>query len=299
MMKKPVPAEHQLYQSYSTEEELDRIKGHYEQDPKFFYLLTGGTWNTYSCTLWEREDSTPTEAEEAKLDLFARGMDLKPGMRILDVGSGWGGPLVYLCKKYGVSGVGISVNADQTVEANARAERYGVDAKFYLKPWQEYEPELGSFDGIYSDEVITHFQHLDQFFACCYEWLRKGGRMVHKELHYTHMRHSIFGRMGEHVHGVYNYSGNYVILASELQMLNDTGFEIVDHIQMPITNYQRTMDYWLKNTFDHKEEMIELGGEPHWRDFRKYLKIIRRLFSTNAMSCDVVVSQKIDPDDHA
>src|SRR5687767_12462584 len=95
----------QLYQSFSTEEDKQRTNVHYEQPVQFFYRMTGGEWNVYSCNLWDHA-TTDTESQEAKLDLLAQFMDLKPGQRILDVGCGWGGPLVYLCKTYGVEGVG-------------------------------------------------------------------------------------------------------------------------------------------------------------------------------------------------
>ena len=88
--------ERNLYQQYSKIDEIDRIAYHYEVDPKFFEIITGGEWNTYSCSFWGSA-TTMTEAQENKLELYAANMGLKKGMNILDVGCGWGGPLVYLC----------------------------------------------------------------------------------------------------------------------------------------------------------------------------------------------------------
>src|SRR5262249_2515521 len=116
---------HQMYQTYAQAEETERSASHYEQDPRFYYYFTGGEWNVYSCIIWPDANTPPTEAQQTKLDLLAQEMQLKPGMRILDVGCGWGGPLTYLCKTYGVSGVGITVSPKQRAEAQARAARYG------------------------------------------------------------------------------------------------------------------------------------------------------------------------------
>src|SRR5258708_38807800 len=124
----PVPTDHQMYQSYEKTEETERSASHYEQDPRFYYYFTGGEWNVYSCILWPNADTTPTQAQEAKLDLLAQQLDLKPGMRILDVGCGWGGPLTYFCKIYGVTGVGIAVSPKQIEAAEARAAKYGVNS---------------------------------------------------------------------------------------------------------------------------------------------------------------------------
>src|ERR1700716_2980612 len=100
--------EHQLYHDYSVREDQDRTNVHYEQPPEFFYLFTGGEWNVYSCNLWDTA-TNDTESQEHKLNRTGELAGLKPGMRILDVGCGWAGPLTYLCKTFGVSGVGLTL----------------------------------------------------------------------------------------------------------------------------------------------------------------------------------------------
>jgi cyclopropane-fatty-acyl-phospholipid synthase len=285
------------YEPLPVEEDAERAKSHYEHDPQFYYYHTGGEWNVYSSLYWPHENATGTEAQEAKLDILARWMDLKPGMRILDVGCGWGGPLTYFCKKYGVTGAGITVSPKQRAAAEQRAARYGVDAKFHLTHWQDFYDERG-FDAIYSDEVIVHFLNLGEFFAHCWKMLKMNGRFVHKELHYTHHRHSIFGRTGEHVYKNFGESGRYRILADELQNLNDSGFELVHIDTIPMEHYRKTMDYWLNNLHTHRDELKQIAGDEAYSTFRKYLKIMRAVFNTKAMTLDVVVSEKIDPDEH-
>jgi cyclopropane-fatty-acyl-phospholipid synthase len=295
MSDKVISDQHQMYQEYSQAEDTERSAHHYEQHPQFYYYFTGGEWNVYSCSFWPTEQSTITEAQQSKLDMLAKEMQLKPGMRILDVGCGWGGPLTYLCKTYGVTGVGITVSPKQRDEAIARALRYGVDAKFFVCHWENFTDEQG-FDAVYSDEVIVHFFNLSGFFAHCWKLLKMDGRMVHKELHFTHKRHTKFGRTGEHAHAVFAFSGSYRLLAEELQMLNDTGFEIVQVTQIPITQYMRTMDFWLHNLFENREAIKSLVGEQVYSDFRKYIKIYRWAFTTNSLTLDVLTSKKVDPE---
>src|SRR3712207_5325574 len=112
----------QFYQPYSPEEDKQRTNSHYEQPVEFFYAVTGGKWNVYSCNLWG-EVMTDTESQEAKLNLLAQLMQLKPGQRILDVGCGWGGPLVYLSKTYGVQGVGLTLSSLQKRAASSGSRR--------------------------------------------------------------------------------------------------------------------------------------------------------------------------------
>ncbi len=295
MPKSQIPAEHQLYRAYSRDEDTERSKSHYEQDPRFYYAFTGGEWNVYSGVIWPNDRTTITEAQEAKLDLLAECMQLKPGMRILDVGCGWGGPLTYLCKKYGVSGIGVTVSPRQREAATARAARYGVDARFVVCHWEEFEDPAG-FDAIYTDEVIVHFNNLSGFFARCWNLLHMGGRFVNKELHYTHQRYANMDRAMEHVNAIFGYTGNYRILADELRMLNDNGFEFVKIHHIPMDpHYFRTADVWLNNMFKHQDELKALVGDEFYSSFRKYLKIVRRTVATNAFTLDVVVSKKIDP----
>lgn len=298
MPKRKIPQEHQLYQVFDVDEEAQRSASHYEQDPQFYFYLTGGEWNVYSSYIWPNEQSTPTQAQEAKLDLLAQEMQLKPGMRILDVGCGWGGPLTYLCKTYGVTGVGIAVSSKQVGAAQARADRYGVNAKFYTTHWENFADTEG-FDAIYSDEVIVHFAQLGKFFANCWAMLKMGGMMVHKELHYTHKRHSIMARSGEFVQSVFEFTGNYRLLAEELQLLNDTGFELVHLYQIPVAQYNRTFDYWLHNMFENREAMTALAGATVYNDFRRWIKVICWSLRANNFSLDVVASRKIEPNEQA
>lgn len=298
MPKKTGPIEQINYDTLSVEEDIERSKSHYEQDAQFYYYQTGGEWNVYSSLYWPHENATGTEAQEAKIDILARLMNLKPGMRILDVGCGWGGPLTYLCRKYGVSGVGIAVSPRQVEAARARAERYGVNAQFHLTHWQDFSDTQG-FDAVYSDEVIVHFHNLGEFFAHAWKLLKPGGRFVNKELHYTHRRHSVYGRTGEHVYRIFGSAGRYRILGEELVLLNDAGFELNEIVNIPMEHYRRTMDFWLNNLHTNREELKKLSGDEFYTSFRKYLKIMRAVFNTHAMTLDVVASEKIDPDDHA
>ena len=115
-----------LYQPLTVEEDIERTNVHYEQPAEFFLTLTGGEWNTYSCGIWADADTTLTESQEAKLDMIASLLQLRPGMRLLEVGAGWGGPLTYLTTRYGVEGVGLTISPIQLEAARERFARYGA-----------------------------------------------------------------------------------------------------------------------------------------------------------------------------
>ncbi len=281
----------QLYQYYPTEEDRRRINVHYEQPAEFFYLITGGEWNTYSCNLWSEGITTDTESQEAKLDLLAGLMELKPGQRVLDVGCGWAGPLVYLCKKYGVSGVGVTTSPTQKRAAEERIARYGVDAQIVESHWRDFEDEAG-FDAVYTDEVIVHFNDLGGYFRKVHDLLHDGGRMLNKELHLTHRKYTQLSRAGAFVNEIYGSTGNYRTLAEELTLAGEADFEVQAVHHMPRFHYQRTSERWISNMQQHKKELVTLVGPEHYRRFLTYLKIARQGHSRGMFTLDVVVCHR-------
>lgn len=284
--------EKELYQSYSVDEDKERTNVHYEQPVEFFNLITGGEWNVYSCNIWDTA-TNDTESQEAKLDLLAQLMDLKPGMRILDVGCGWGGPMVYLSKKYGVQAVGLTLSAKQKKFVEERIAKQGVDAQVIECHWENYEDERG-FDAVYTDEVIVHFNRLGDYFKKVYSLLNSGGRMLNKELHFTHPQYSKMTRAMSFINEIYGSTGNYRTLADELALANQAGFDAQRIVQLPLSNYLKTIDRWTGNMREHKAQLEELVGHEYYRRFLTYLKIIRHIFMTSTMTIDIIVSHKID-----
>jgi cyclopropane-fatty-acyl-phospholipid synthase len=281
--------EHQLYHAYSVDEDRERTNVHYELPLEFFETVTGGRWNVYSCNLWSEGILDDTAAQEAKLDLIARLAGLRPGMRLLDVGCGWGGPLSYLCTTYDLEGVGVTLSPTQKAAADERIGVTGADAEVVLTHWQEYESSK-LFDVVFTDEVIVHFNDLGAFFRFCHELLVPGGVMVHKELHLKHPRFAELERGGEFVSEIYGDTGNYRTLGEELQLANGAGFDVerVHHIER--SHYVATLDRWIQSMDSSRERLTELVGESYFRAFRTYLRLARRI--QRNVTLDVVVSRK-------
>jgi cyclopropane-fatty-acyl-phospholipid synthase len=293
--------EQQFYQAYSAEEDKERTNVHYEQPVEFFYAVTGGRWNVYSCNIWDEgavEDDTTSQ--EAKLDLMAEQMDLKPGMRILDVGCGWGGPLTYLCKKYGVTGVGLTLSPAQKKAADERAAREGVadSVEIIECHWRDYAGQEASFDAVYTDEVIVHFNDLGGFFEKAYSVLREGGRMVNKELHFTHKRYAEMTRGLSLINEIYGSTGNYRPLGEELTLANDAGFDVIRIHQMPLHHYRTTMAHWVSNMWNDRARLEEMVGKEYFKRFRAYLKVCLHIFHGQTMTLDIVVSRKAPKEEY-
>jgi cyclopropane-fatty-acyl-phospholipid synthase len=295
-MRKPKAAfseEQQLYRPLTVEQDREQTNTHYEQPVEFFYTLTGGEWNVYSANLWTGSASQ-TESQERKLDILAEMMELRPGMRILDVGCGWGGPLTYLSTKYGVTGVGLTLSALQKGAAEERIARYGADVSIVQSHWKEYVADE-PFDVVYTDEVIVHFFDLGDFFRKVYEMLRDGGRMLNKELHLVNARHSEMTRAMSFINEIFGSTGNYRTLAEELALANDAGFDVAAIRQLPLTEYQKTVDSWLANMKAARPRLEELVGRETFRRFQTYLQLCHHIHGGTRMTLDLVLCRKPMP----
>jgi cyclopropane-fatty-acyl-phospholipid synthase len=104
----------------------------------------------YSCGYW-KDAATLDDAQEAKLDLVCRKLGLRPGMRVLDIGCGWGGTARFAAERYGVSVVGITVSAEQAAHGRQRCE--GLDVEIRL---QDYRAVDGRFDRVLSIGMFEH-----------------------------------------------------------------------------------------------------------------------------------------------
>ncbi len=122
---------------------------HYDIGNDLFVKMLDKGLN-YSCGYWESA-ATLDQAQEAKLDLICRKLDLRDGMRVLDIGCGWGGFAMYAAEKYGAHVTGVSVSREQIDLAEDRAAGLPVDFEL-----MDYRSVSGSFDRIVSIGMFEH-----------------------------------------------------------------------------------------------------------------------------------------------
>ena len=125
----------------------------------------------YSCAYW-KEASNLDDAQEAKLELIARKLKLKPGMRVLDVGCGWGGTAKYLAERYQVNVVGITVSQEQVKLAKQFCRGLPIEVRF-----QDYRSVQETFDRVVSVGMIEHvgYKNYPTFMDMVRRCLKKDG----------------------------------------------------------------------------------------------------------------------------
>ena len=127
----------------------------------------------YTCGYWQDADNLDT-AQEHKLELVCRKLKLEPGMRVLDIGCGWGGAARYMAEHYDVEVVGVSVSQEQVNLANQLAQEAGLNAEFRFQDYREVDEQ---FDRIYSLGMFEHvgFKNYAEYFQVAHNCLKDGG----------------------------------------------------------------------------------------------------------------------------
>ena len=213
---------------------------------------------------------TSNSLEQAQLDKkahIAAKLNLKPGMRVLDIGCGWGGLALYLHRHYDVDVLGVALAPDQIEFSNERARELGVSdrVKFELKDYRDVE---GQFDRITSVGLIEHLgtPHYPGFFAHMHRLLKDDGVM------FSHC----CGRMGGP--GVtdkwtrkYIFPGGYIPALSELVSEAEKNRLIVTDVEAMRYHYAHTLEEWYNRTMAHQEEITGLYDERFFRMWQFYL----------------------------
>ncbi len=127
---------------------------HYNLGNDLFEKMLDPSMN-YTCAYWKNA-TTLDEAQIAKMDLVCRKLQLKPGMRVLDIGCGWGGLAKYAAEKYQVNIVGITISTQQYEYAKQNCKNLPVEIRL-----QDYRDLTGTFDRIVSLGMFEHVGHLN------------------------------------------------------------------------------------------------------------------------------------------
>jgi len=208
--------------------------------------------------------------EKAQLDKkahLAAKMYLKPGMKVLDIGCGWGGFALYLHKHYGCEVLGVALAPDQIAFCQERAKAEGVDdkVKFALMDYRDVE---GQFDRISSVGLLEHVgtPHYPQFFEHTNKLLKSDGVML------SHC----CGRAGppgftDAWTRKYIFPGGYIPALSELVTQSERyGWQVMD-VEAMRFHYSHTLEEWYNRTVIHHDEIVDMYDEQFFRMWQFYL----------------------------
>jgi cyclopropane-fatty-acyl-phospholipid synthase len=252
---------------------------------------------TYSCAFFEREDMTLEEAQLAKIDLALGKCQLQPGMKLLDVGCGWGATLRRAAEHYGVHATGLTLSRNQYEYAShmlANSSLAPGSTEVRLQGWEEFDEPV---DRIVSIGAFEHFrqERYDDFFAKCRRLLPSGGRML---LHTILIR----GLRKLHEHILFCkfiareiFPGGHLCEEhTVIEHAERAGF-LVERIQSLQPHYARTLDLWAANLRARREAAIALTSREVYDRYMHYLTGCADAFRsghTDVMQFTLAVGQK-------
>lgn len=277
------------------------ISSHYDLPPEFFAAFLGPRM-AYSCAYFRTEDTPLEIAEEDKLRMTAQKLRLEPGLRVLDVGCGWGSFIDYAAERFGTTCVGTTLAEEQARTVNERAEARGradrVRADVVHAYAMDYGP--GSFDRVVTIGAIEHMEDLGRVFGNCAHMLTDDGLMlVHGMTQPWRSREALLhGDLDEAMRLVYEHFGvgHWHSLWEVVEDLEKNGFEVLD-VENITRHYGLTVNRWLDNLLANEERIVGGGilPEEKYREFVAFFAAYIAEFEMSETICSQVLCRKTLP----
>ena len=274
---------------HSRARDLAAIRFHYDVGNDFFGLWLDSRL-VYSCGYFDSPQTTLDDAQEAKLDLICRKLRLEPGMRLLDIGCGWGSLVLHAAERYAVEAIGVTLSEAQAGWAAAEIERRGLGgrASVELRDYRDLGP-LGSFDAVASVGMFEHVgrERLADYFAAALASVRPGGLFLNHGIATTAIAGGLRPRRQRFDRG--GFVGRYVFPDGELVTVEEAigfgrraGFELID-VQRLRPHYALTLQAWVERLEASAERALELVDAEVYRTWRLYMAASRHGFEDGSL----------------
>jgi cyclopropane-fatty-acyl-phospholipid synthase len=271
------------------------ISHHYDVSNAFYEWVLGPSM-AYTCACFPTPGATLEEAQFHKFDLVARKLDLQPGMRLLDVGCGWGGMVMHAAQNFGVKALGVTLSAEQASWAQRAIKEAGLSHLAEVRHLDYRDVPEDNFDAVSSIGLTEHIgkAQLPGYFAFLYGKLRPQGRMLNHCI--TRVESTEPARRPD------GFIYRYVFPDGELEapgylmgLMHDTGFE-VRHEENLREHYALTLAGWSANLDRHWDEAVAEVGQGTARVWRLYMAGSRLGFDRNQIQLHQMLGVKLAQD---
>jgi cyclopropane-fatty-acyl-phospholipid synthase len=280
---------------HSKDRDASAISHHYDVSNTFYEWVLGPSM-TYTCACYPHPDATLEQAQDYKHDLVARKLGLQPGMRLLDVGCGWGGMVRHAAREYGVKALGVTLSAQQAAWGQRAIEAAGLADLAEVRHLDYRDVTETGFDAVSSIGLTEHIgkAKLPAYFAFLYGKLKPGGRLLNHCITRPSDSDPARRAMG--------FINRYVFPDGELEgpgylmsAMNDAGFEI-RHEENLREHYAMTLAGWCANLDTHWPEAVAEVGEGTARVWRLYMAGSRLGFDQNMVALHQLLGVRLGAD---
>ncbi len=285
---------------HSRERDLAAISHHYDLSNEFYELILDPHM-AYSSGFHRDPSMSLEEAQRAKLDLVCRKLDLKPGMKMLDIGSGWGSLSLHAAEHYGVHVTGVTLSTEQRDFVMKRATERGladrVDVSLrHFRDLSGAGVVDGTIDAVASIEMGEHVgdAEYEVFTAAIHRYLRPGGRVLIQQMSRSNDAVGDRPGGGPFIETYIAPDMHMKPLAKTIGLIAAPGLEIRD-VQAMREHYPQTVAAWAENLERNWSTAVALVGEEMARVWRLYLVGGSLAFEENRMGVDQILAVKPSP----
>jgi cyclopropane-fatty-acyl-phospholipid synthase len=291
----PPPEEARLRgRRHSRARDAAAIAHHYDISNDFYRLVLGETM-TYSCAYFSSADVSLDDAQRMKYDVICRKLGLRTGMRLLDVGCGWGGMVIHAAENYGVSAVGITLSRQQVDLARKRVAEAGVADRVEIRLQDYRDVADGPFHAISSIGMFEHVgaEQLGHYFDVLFGLLAATGRLLNHAISRPSEGDSIDKR---------SFISRYVFPDGELlevgrvvSAMQRHGYEVRD-VESLREHYALTLRSWVSNLQRRWDDAQALVGPARARIWKLYMAGSALGFEAGRINVHQVLGVKPDAD---
>jgi cyclopropane-fatty-acyl-phospholipid synthase len=269
---------------HSAERDVAAIRYHYDVGNDFYRLWLDERM-VYSCGYFRTDEASLDEAQLAKLDLVLDKLALRDGMRLLDIGCGWGGLIVRAAERFDVEAVGITLSERQHVFARDLITARGLEGRVRVEvmDYRAVPAAMGTFDRIASIGMAEHVgrARIDAYFAAARDALAPGGLFLNHAITAQPARQQRSGlviggpfrgliRSRSFIDAYVFPDGELLSLAEALAAAQGAGFEVRD-VESLRPHYARTLRHWVRRLEANWDDAVAAANEAVARTWRLYM----------------------------
>jgi cyclopropane-fatty-acyl-phospholipid synthase len=276
--------------------DAEQVRSHYDLSDDFFALWLD-PMRVYSCAFYASPELNLAQAQQAKLDLICRKLQLQAGQRFLDVGAGWGGLLLWAAEHHGVRATGITLSKNQHAHVNRLIDQKGLRGRVDMR-LMDYRDlaAVETFDRIASVGMVEHVgvARLDAYFSALRRLLKPGGLVLNHGITAGGIHNRELGAgMGDFI-GKYIFPGGELAHVSLLnRALSGAGLELLDSENLR-PHYARTLWAWSDALEQNLDRARELTSASTVRAYRLYLAGCAMCFERGWLSLHQLLASRPD-----